>query len=212
MNEGVLGAQPVARDDAEEEVRPRASEVLAKIAASGGERVSIGEILTHLDDRSFGFVLLLLGLLSCLPQPPGGTIVVGTVMMLIAGQLIVGRHEPWLPSGLRQRSVLRTTFRAGLKRISPTLKRIERVCRPRASWLTAGLFERLAGALIIIFGLAIALPIPIVGNVLPGIAVVIMALALIERDGYMLVGGMTIGLAALALIVALFGGVALALL
>lgn len=195
------------RDDAE---RERASDVLLRIGRGRGERVSVDEILSHLDDRSFGFVLLLLGLLSCMPQPPGATIVIGTVMMLVALQLIIGRHVPWIPRGVRRRSLLRSTFRSGIDKVAPTLKRIERLCKPRASSLTRGLCERLAAVLIVVCGLTIALPIPVIGNVLPGIAVVIIALSLIERDGYMFAAGVAAGLAALTLIAGLVGGAALA--
>jgi Uncharacterized ABC-type transport system, permease components len=198
--------------DGKEAERERASEVLLRIAHGSEERVSVDEILARLDDRSFGFVLLLLGLLACMPQPPGGTIVVGAVMMLIAVQLAVGLHAPWVPGALRRRSLLRSTFRRGIERIAPTLKRAESVCKPRATWLTTGLFERLSALLIVVCGLVIALPIPVIGNVLPGIAVVIMAISLIERDGYMIVAGVTAGLAALALIAGLIGGTALVVL
>lgn len=190
--------------------RERASDVLLRIGGEAGERVSVDEILSHLDDRSFGFVLLLLGLLSCMPQPPGATIVIGAVMMLVALQLVFGRHVPWIPNRLRRRSLLRSTFRSGIEKVAPTLKRIERLCKPRASSLTRGLFERLAAMLIVVCGLVIALPIPVIGNVLPGIAVVIIALSLIERDGYMFATGLVAGLSALALIAALVGGAALA--
>lgn len=213
MNDVAVGRKAV-REHAErqETDRERASDVLLQIGRGSEERVSVDEVLARLDDRSFGFVLLLLGLLACMPQPPGGTIVVGAVMMLIALQLAVGLHVPWVPGALRRRSLLRSTFRGGVEKIAPTLKRIERVCRPRAAWLTTGLFERLAALLIVVLGLVIALPIPVIGNVLPGIAVVIMAVSLIERDGYMVVAGTVAGLAALALIAGLIGGTALAVL
>ncbi|NJO67528.1 MAG: exopolysaccharide biosynthesis protein [Rhodospirillales bacterium] len=63
--------------------RSRVSDLLMEIASAEGERVTVDEILSRLDDRSFGFVLLLLGLLCCLPQPPFGTIVVGAVLVLV---------------------------------------------------------------------------------------------------------------------------------
>lgn len=196
-------------DDVE---RTRASDVLLRIADSAEERVSVDEILFRLDDRSFGFVLLLLGLLACMPQPPGGTIIVGAVLMLVALQLVAGLRAPWIPGVLRRRSLRRTTFRSGVETVVPALKRVERACKPRASWMASGLFERFTALLIFVCGLVIALPIPVIGNVLPGIAVVIIAMSLIERDGYMIIAGVTAGLAALVVIGSLVGGTAIAML
>lgn len=203
-------ARPAEDARAATAARPRASDVLLAIAAEPNERLSFGELLSRLGDRTFGFVLLVLGIICVLPQPPGGTTVFGTVLVLIALQLLIGLGQPWVPGFVRRRSMARATFRLGIDKVAPTLRRIERVCRPRVSWLTIGLFERLAGFAIVVFAIIIALPIPVIGNVLPGIAVCVIAIGLIERDGLALLAGVAFGIAALALIAGLIGGAALA--
>lgn len=205
--DGAAAAPQPAADRA----RLRVSEMLTAIAEAPDERLTLGEVLGALGDRTFGFVLLVLAVICVLPQPPFGTTVFGTVLTLIALQLLIGLSEPWVPGFIRRRSMARATFRLGIGKVVPTLRRIERVCRPRFSWLTTGLFERLAGFTIAVFAFIIALPIPVVGNVLPGIAVAVIAIGLIEQDGLALLAGVAFGLAALALIVAVVGGAAVAL-
>lgn len=205
-----LPAANASQADAAAADRPRASDVLLAIANQPGERLSFGELLGSLGDRTFGFVLLVLGIICVLPQPPGGTTVFGIALTLIALQLLIGLGQPWVPGFVKRRSMARATFRIGIEKVAPTLRRIERICRPRVSWLTTGLFERLAGFTIVVFAIIIALPIPVIGNVLPGIAVAVIAIGLIERDGLALLAGVAFGLAALALIAGLLGGAALA--
>ena len=191
--------------------RPRASDLLVAIANAPGDRLALAELLDGLGDRTFGFVLLVLAIINVMPQPPGGSTVFGLVLALIALQLLIGLGQPWVPGFVRRRSVARATFRAGIEKVVTPLRRVERLCKPRVSWLTIGLFERLAGFAIVVFAVIIALPIPVIGNIPPGIAVAIIAIGLIERDGLALLAGVGIGIAALGLIAGLFGAAAVAL-
>ncbi|MFO1154077.1 MAG: exopolysaccharide biosynthesis protein [Rhodospirillales bacterium] len=186
------------------EARPRASDLLLQIANGPDERLGFGELLDGLGDRTFGLVLLVLAIINVMPQPPGGSTVFGLLLALIALQLLIGLAQPWVPAFVRRRSISRAMFRSGIEKVVPTLRRIERLCKPRVSWLTTGLFERLAGLAIFVFAVVIAAPIPVIGNVLPGIAVAIVAVGLIERDGLALLIGVGSGIGALALIAGLF--------
>lgn len=190
--------------------RQRASELLLAIARAPGDRLTVDELLAGLGDRTFGLLLLVLAIINVLPQPPGGSVVFGLLLALIALQLLLGLGQPWVPGFIRRRSMSRAKFGAGLDRVLPALHRVERLCQPRVSWLTTGLFERLAGFAIVLFAVIITLPIPVIGNVLPGIAVAIIAIGLIEGDGLALLTGVGIGVAALTLIVGLFGAAAVA--
>lgn len=190
--------------------RLRASDILVAIADAPDERLALSEVLQGLGDRTFGFVLLILAVINVLPQPPGGSTVFGAILTLLALQLLIGLRQPWVPGFIRRRSIARSAFRTGLGKVLPALRRIERLCRPRLSWLTTGVFERLAGLAMVVLAIIITMPIPVIGNVLPGIAVAIIAIGLIEGDGVALLVGVGSGIAALALIASLLGVAALA--
>ena len=67
-------------------------------------------------------------------------------------------------------------------RILPTLRRLERIVRPRAGWL-AGPWARMpVGIICLVLAIIITLPVPL-GHVVPGAAISVLALGLIERDG-----------------------------
>lgn len=181
-----------------------ASVALKTIAAEDEvPRISIGHIDTRLGDRAFGIVMIILAFPNCLPLPPGGSTLFGVLLMLVAVQVLFGRHRLWLPSVVRRRSVTREDFRKVVQKVAPILQRVESLCRPRLSWLAGGWAERLIGFVVIVLAIVIALPIPIVGNLPPAVIVGILSIGLIERDG----AAVLAGLALAVLIVALNAGV-----
>lgn len=205
---------PAERDDAVETVsqpdeapllnRLSASAVLKTIAAEDGiPRISIDHIDARLGDRAFGIVMIILAFPNCLPLPPGGSTVFGVLLMLVAVQVLFGRHRLWLPPVVRRRSVAREDFRKVVEKVAPILQRVERLCRPRLSRLAGGWAERLTGLVVVVLAIVISLPIPIIGNLPPAIIVGILSIGLIERDGVAVLAGLALAV----LIVALNAGV-----
>ncbi len=209
MTEAVVAAEAGA-DLAPRPKARHASQVLRALAADADPRLSLEELTRRLDDRSFGIVFLVLALINCMPLPPGVSTVTGVMMMLTAVQLVLGRHRLWLPGFAARRTIPRAGFRAAVQRALPLLRRFERMCRPRQSWLTRGLSERLLGGVILVLAFVITLPIPVVGNIPPGIAVAIIAVGLLERDGLAVLAGLAAGVIAFAINVGLVGAVAYA--
>ena len=87
-------------------IRPKADE----------EWLTLGEILSRIGQRSFAASLLVIALLmvsplSAIPFLPS---LVAAVILLIAGQAILGRHHLWLPRILMQRSVSAEKLRRAL--------------------------------------------------------------------------------------------------
>ena len=205
MTEAAVAAEAQAGVTQGVEEAQHASEVLRTVAADPDPRLSLDEMVSRLDDRTFGIVFLILALINCMPLPPGVSAVTGVVMMLAALQLALGRHRLWLPAVLRRRTVSRSGFRAAVDRALPLLQRFEKMCRPRYSWLTSGLSERLIGVIVLVLGFVITLPIPVIGNIPPGIAVAILAISLLERDGLAVLAGMAIGVVAFAINVGVVG-------
>lgn len=205
MADAFVSIETIAADQDETAEKTRASDVLSAMAGADEPRLSLDELLGRLGDRGFGMVLLILGLLNCMPLPPGVSTIFGATMMLVAVQLAIGRHRLWLPAALRRRSVERSSFRAVVVRVVPVLRKVEALCRPRASWLASGPFERLIGAIVLVLAFVITLPIPVIGNIPPGIAVAVLAISLIERDGYAVLAGMAIGVVAFLINVGVVG-------
>ncbi|OYU47830.1 MAG: exopolysaccharide biosynthesis protein [Rhizobiales bacterium PAR1] len=161
----------------------RPSDVLGGLAQMALQRrdVTFEDIFDHLGSSSFGIVFILLALPALLPGPSG--LVFGLAVALVAAQMIAGYQRPQLPGRLMRRKLPSASLAYWLNRSIPWLRSIERLHAPgRFGALTGPVSTRGMGALILLLGLAITLPIPL-GNMLPVIAIVMIALALLARDG-----------------------------
>jgi hypothetical protein len=120
-----------------------------------------------LGDRSIGGLLLVLALPMAPPVPaPGISVLFGVPMIVISAQLALGYRRAWLPAGLARRSVPRSTFLTIVDRILPTLRRLERIVRPRAGWLASRWATVPVGVICLVLAIIITLPVPL-GHVVP---------------------------------------------
>jgi hypothetical protein len=158
------------------------------------ERISIGDLLTALGDRAIGALLFIFAIPNVLPTPPGTSAILGAPLLFLSAQLAFGR-PPWLPAIITKRSMLRDDFQSLIRRIAPWLARAEKLLKPRMSSLTLPPMEYLIGLVCLLLAVLLALPIPL-GNMLPALAISLIALGVLERDGLWVLAGMvTAGLA-----------------
>lgn len=161
---------------------------------AGGENVTLGWIMAQLHERAFGLFLLVLALPCCIPFLYGVPQVVALPLMFISVQLLIGRKMPWLPERLGARTVSAGALANLSDRAEPWLRRIEAVSRPRLAGLTRAPLDRLVGVALVVFSTSILVPLPGT-NTVPGIAVVIVAMGLLQRDGILVILGMVLGTA-----------------
>lgn len=169
------------------------SELLERLARQAGDRISIREIATALDDRSFGAFLLIFALPNLIPLPPGATMVLGLPMVFVAWQIVIGYQKVWLPRALADYAVDRATFQRMVARVSPWLRRAETWVRPRNWPLDGALRERFFGLFVLLLAIICVLPIPF-GNWPPAFAIAVLGVAHTERDGNCLAVGALAGL------------------
>lgn len=184
----------------------RVSGILASVVLGGtGTTVGVGEMNAALGDRAFGIVILALALPNCVLAPPGFGGVTGILMAVFAVQLLLGYRRPRLPAWFERRRFDRAGFARILGAVTPHLRRLERIARPRFGVLVNGAAERWIGGAMLVLAIVVALPIPF-ANWLPGVALLLLAVGLIERDGAAVLLGGLFGLAGLAAAVAVTGG------
>ncbi|MFG1428481.1 exopolysaccharide biosynthesis protein [Roseixanthobacter glucoisosaccharinicivorans] len=169
---------------------PRTSELLAAVlAAQEGERVAIGDLINALRNRAFGITFLLFGIPNCIPMPPGIPVICGIVLGLIGLQMAMGRQELWLPDRIARQTFSRSMLDAIVTRSRPTIEWFERWSRPRMEMFAGPTARRVVGAVVVLLGFILLLPIPFLGNLPPGFAVCIFGLGLVERDGAVILAG-----------------------
>jgi hypothetical protein len=178
---------------------PRTSEVLRELADSVGERVSFREIMVGLRHRAFGFAMLIFALPSCLPMPPGIPTICGIALVIIAVNLLAARRRLWLPGIIADKSIERADLARIVERMTPTLQRIERICRPRLAAATESIGKICIGAVVLVLGCVMILPIPLLGNMPPAAATVVIAIGVTERDGVVVVAGLLAAAGAIAI-------------
>ncbi len=167
--------------------------------------ITLEDVLELAGERIFGFLFVILSLPSALPLPaPVISIPFGIIMIFLAAQLIIGRQEPWLPEKFAKRPIKLETAQKFVKAGIPFLQKIEAVSRPRLPFVCTTLPGK------VIIGLAIALMsifmmIPIPGtNTLPAIGIFVTGFGLLEDDGAISLGGLTICAIAAILVTSIF--------
>lgn len=177
-------------------------------ASVTAERLEYAEINRFLGRRSLCGLLLLLALPMAMPIPaPGVAVIFGLPLILVSFQLMRGQRHAWLPARLARRSIARTDFIAVVARALPALRRLERVMRPRLSWLAGDWMMPPVGAVCLMLAIVITLPIPF-GHMLPGAAIAVLALGVIERDGLAIAVGLIAACLGLAVAAAALAGLA----
>lgn len=184
------------------------SQMLQEVAASPGETMTIRDLSARLGDRGFGLMLLLFALPNAIPLPIIGISTLTSLpLIFFSAQLMMGRERVWLPRWLADRQIPTSTLRLIVRKSVPWLMKLETIAKPRLDSLTTHRFERIAGSLMLLLALLIALPIPF-GNFPLGLAMAILALAITERDGYAMIAGWLFTLLALCFFLALISGYA----
>ena len=166
------------------------SELLEELVAKAPDGpVDLEWLLGRLDKRSFGLLLLLLGLLVIIP----GIATVATIALLFpAVEMMLGRSAPWFPRFLSKRQFDFKRFKRFTVRARPLLQAIESVSRPR--WNARhDVTNRLVGLVVFLLALSAGWPLPLV-NVIPGMAVVLIAIAYLQEDGLLLIVGLAAAL------------------
>lgn len=163
------------------------SEVLRDVQhATEGERASLGDVLHAFGDRAYGPFIFIIGLIVLSPIGfiPGAAIISGAVLLLIAGQMALRSGPPWMPERVEKLSVTSGRAREAIDKVSPPLKWIEAVLRPRIERLSGATARRIAAACVCLLAL-LMIPLAIIpwGVVPPALAVSLFGLGLMTRDG-----------------------------
>lgn len=155
----------------------------AMLEGDHAQDLRFADLLAGLGRRAFGMMLFVASLPAFIPVPGVAGAISGPLCALVGLQLLVGLRKPWLPGFIARRGPKRASLVKFDNMLSPWLARLERLVRPR---MTQVLDHRLAamftGLLLSVLGLLLALPIPFT-NYLFGALMVAFALALLERDG-----------------------------
>ncbi len=156
-------------------------------------------IVSALKDRAYALLVVLLGLPNCLPMPPPIPLICGLVLAFVAAQMLAGRSMPWLPRALLAKSIGKPDLSRAVSRAVPLLTRLERFSRPRLTVLGGTVAIPILGLLILVLALGLIVAAPFIGQIPLGLAVCLVGLGLVERDGLFIIAGAIVGAGGLML-------------
>ena len=188
-----------------------ASDILDRLrdVANDEEQVPIGDVVEAMGARSFGPFIMLPALIEISPlgAVPGVPTFLALVIAITAAQLLFGRDHLWLPGFVRNRSAKSEKVLKAVDRLRPIAEWMDRWFHGRMKRLTSGPFPRIAAACVI--ALAMTVPplefIPFASTA-PMAAIAAFGLALIVRDGLLMLIAGVLTVAALGTGIALAGG------
>lgn len=150
------------------------------------QHMQLGHILQDLQQSAFGVFLFVAILPSFIPIPGLGGAVSGPLVILIGLQMLCCMRRPWLPGFIARRGPRRGTMHRFLDRLDRPLRRLDRLLKPRLPQLLVPLpAHAFSGLLLVLLGILLSLPIPFT-NYLFGFQLLLFALALLERDGVLM--------------------------
>lgn len=152
-------------------------------AGDPDERLELHGLVHDLGRSAFGVLLLLATLPALLPIPGLAGGLSGPLVVLVGLHLLLLQRKPWLPGFIARRGPQRSTVVRFDKRTDRFLRWLEKGIRPRLFWMIDHpVATVLSGLQLVLLGILLALPIPLTNYLFAGM-LLLYALALIERDG-----------------------------
>jgi hypothetical protein len=152
-------------------------------------QVAFRDILAKVGRRSYGPLLLVIGLFAISPATivPGMTWLSAALVLVIALQMAVGRHTPWLPKGALDATISRELLVKSVAGFRPWAQRIDKLLKPRLRFLTLQPFVNLI-ALLCVAAALITFPLGLFpfAPLAPGFAIVLFGLGMTAKDGLLL--------------------------
>ncbi len=160
----------------------------------GNARVSVGDVVASLDDRGFGALCTVIGILASLPVVggvPGVSVLCAALILLIAGQHVAGRDSLWIPKFLSRRSIEHETLDTSLEKMRPYVRRLDGLIKPRLDAVVGGRTERRLIALAMCVLALTMLPLALIpwGVFPPALAITAFGIGLTARDGLFALAG-----------------------
>lgn len=170
------------------------SAFLAGLAADVRGRegtLPFGEVMALFDHRGFGFILLIAGIIGVFALPPLSTLA-GTFQLVFAYQILRNYDYPHLPKFIARKQVSSKLVAMAMEKSLPLFRKFELLLRPRLLTLQTDTAWRMIGFMLVLFSISVIIPLPFT-NFLPSLAILLIGLGQMEKDGVAIAIGLTIG-------------------
>ncbi len=173
-----------------------------------GDHLELRDLVGGLGRSAFGVLLFIATLPAFIPIPGVAGALSGPLVVLVGLHLLILLRKPWLPAFIARRGPQRSTLIRFDRARDRWLRWLEKLVRPRlAVVIDHPLATIFTGLQLVLLGVLLALPIPFT-NFLFGGLLLLYALALLERDGALMLISWAAGVAAIYIFGAVSGNLA----
>lgn len=159
---------------------------------SSADRIPVRDLVEAMDAIGFGLVMMIFAFGIVIPLPPPFPSIISIPLVIFSLQMAFGYSAPKLPKKFSDLSVKRSVLAMLVQKSSPYIRKVEKILRPRLSFMTHGIMERIIGVFTLIFSISIFLPIPL-SNFIPGLGILIISFGLLGKDGLVVIIGLIVG-------------------
>lgn len=171
-----------------------ATQVLEDVVnSSSADRVLVKDLVDAMDSIGFGLAVMIFAFAIIIPMPPPLPSIISIPLVIFAAQMMVGYTSPKLPKRFANLSVKRSVLAMLIRKSSPYIRRVEKILKPRLSFMFYPGMERVVGVFIFIFSTFVLLPMPL-SNFVPGLGVLIISFGLLGKDGAIVILGIITGI------------------
>lgn len=153
-----------------------------------GEQISVDELMTALNSRGYGPLLIGPAIITVLPTGaiPGVPAISALLIIFVSVQILMRHKKPWIPKRFKEASFSRKAFVSGIETVKPYTQKIDRLFYPRLQFLVRHEIQPLIAILCIIMSICIIILgwIPFQA-MLPASGILLLGLGLSAKDGLM---------------------------
>lgn len=180
--------------------RRLSDDLQAVLAHANGNPVSVRELTDVLAERGMAMVLIVSTFPFLLPVPTMGLSAPAGAAVAVFGACLMLGLKPWLPGFLSRRQISYPVLEKIVGVATRWSHKAEKILRPRLKFMLWPGVNVLIGVSLIFSGFFLALPLPVpFANAVPALAILLLLVGIIERDGVFVIAGILISAAVAAL-------------
>lgn len=163
------------------------------LEVADGRALAVREMVEIMQGRGLQMMVILLCLPFLTPMTIPGISIPFGLAIFICGIRIAFGHKPWLPGFILDRKLSNHALERMVHYGCKFYGKVEKLVKPRMTYVLEGPgMLTVVGLTIALAGFLLSLPIPPpfpFTNTIPGFAIILLSLGLMERDGGLIIGG-----------------------
>jgi hypothetical protein len=163
------------------------------VKSSSADAIPLDDLIEAMNAVGFGLVMMIFAFGAIIPLPPPLPSISAIPLVVFSLQMVRGYTSPKLPHRLANIKIKRSVLAALVQKSSVYIGKVERILRPRLSFMTSQIGERVVGFFALIFSSFILIPLPL-SNFIPGLGVLIISFGLLGKDGIVVIAGIITGI------------------